>query len=193
MERKKIRKKHIIRWTCCILAVLLVGGMFYQYWYKPRHGYQPQPHTNEELLLLFEENRPLFDEVAQIISRNDRFWKEGKARKNDPYDTHIRISSPDEKNKMKLFTEEEQSVLCTFFEKIGPYMIILDLDDPTEAERERGRILERPKVLHLRIDFIKNDGKEVYSFIYYYDGNLNRDAYKKPVDLGDNWFCFTYI
>ncbi len=52
MERKKIGKKQIIRWTCCILAVLLVSGMFYQYWYKPRHGYQPQPHTNEELLLL---------------------------------------------------------------------------------------------------------------------------------------------
>lgn len=190
MEQKKNRKKHVVQWTCCILAILLVGGMVYQYWYKPKNAYQPQKHTNEELLTLFEENRPLFDEVAQIISRNDRFWNEAKSYKDDPYDTHPWISSPDEKNKMKIFTEEEQAVLCTFFEKIGPYMIILDLNDPTEAESKRGIILEQPQSIRLRIDFTMEN---TYSFAYFYGSDSQYPiGYKNIQDLGNNWFCFTY-
>ena len=190
MEQGKNRKKHIVQWTCCIFALLLVGGMFYQYWYKPRNGYQPQQHTNEELLLLFEENRPLFDEVAQIIAQNDRFWNEAKSHKDDPYDTHPWIGSPDEKKKMKLFTEEEQAVLRTFFETIGPYMIILDLDDPTEAEMKQKTSLERPKSVCLRIEFTV---ESTYSFAYFYGSDSPYPIGNKNIhDLGNNWFCFTY-
>lgn len=201
MEQRKNSKKHIVQWACCIFALLLVGSMFYQHWYKPRYGYQPQQHTNEELLTLFAENHPLFDEVAQIIAQNDRFWKEGRVRKNDPNDTHIRIDSPDEKKKMKLFTEEEQAVLRAFFEIIGPYSIELDLDDPTKEEVEQETILERPKCIRLNIDCqMKTDTNNIktFSFIYGYgtesetdeDMKLYSSGYNVPViDLDNKWFC----
>ena len=52
-----------------------------------------------------------------FLAQNDRFWNEAKSHKDDPYDTHPWIGSPDEKKKMKLFTEEEQAVLRTFLKQ----------------------------------------------------------------------------
>lgn len=201
MRQNKSKKKYIVQWICCILAILLVGGMVYQYWYKPKNTYQPQKHTNEELLTLFEENRPLFDEVAQIISRNDRFWNEAKSYKDDPYDTHPWISSPDEKNKMKLFTEEEQAVLHTFFEKIGPYRITLDISGPTKEEMKQEIVLERPGCLRLSISCqmeIDQNDIETFSFIYGYGTENEAEEDMKfyshhhdVIDLEHKWFgCY---
>lgn len=190
MERKEKLKKYIVRGICLASAVLLVGNIIYQKWVRPKIMYQPQPHTNEELLALFAENRPLFDEVAQIFYNNDRFWYEAKRYKNDPYDTHIWLDSPDERKKMKLFTEEEQQTLRTFFETVGPIMITLDLSGPTEEEMKQHIVLEQPKFLSLRIDFMRTDEEDTYSFIYFYD--KPSDRWHKIMDLGNSWFCLSY-
>lgn len=190
MERKEKLKKYIVRGICLVLAVLLAGSIVYQKGIRPKIMYHPQPHTNEELLALFAKNRPLFDEVAQIFYKNDRFWYEAKRYKNDPYDTHIQLDSPDERKKMKLFTEEEQQTLRTFFETVGPYMIILDIGGPTKEEMKQNIVLERPESLSLRIDFQKTDEEDTYSFIYFY--NQPSDRWHKTVDLGNNWFCLSY-
>lgn len=190
MKRKEKLKKYIVRGICLVLAALLVGNIIYQKWVRPKIAYQPQSHTNEELLLLFEENRSLFDEVAQIFYNKDRFWYEAKRYKNNPYDTHIWLGSPDERKKMKLFTEEEQETLRTFFETIGPYMIILDIGGSTKEESEQNIVIERPDSLSLRIDFMRTDEEDTYSFIYFYD--KPSDRWHKIMDLGNNWFCLSY-
>ena len=142
MEQENKRKNHLVKWLCCVLAILLVGGVAFKEYVKPKIIYHPQPHTNEELLTLFEENRPLFDEVAQIFYKNDRFWNDAKRFDNDPYDTHIRLDSPDERKKMKLFSEEEQKILRTFFETVGAYRITLDLCGPSKEEMEQNIVLD---------------------------------------------------
>ena len=178
MEQEKKRKNHLVKWLCCVLAILLVGGVAFKKYVKPKIIYHPQPHTNEELLTLFEENRPLFDEVAQIFYKNDRFWNDAKRFDNDPYDTHIRLDSPDERKKMKLFTEEEQKILRTFFETVGAYRITLDLCGPSKEEMEQNIVLERPDFIFLRIscNIIIDDTINTFDFIYKYGTETKNEA-----------------
>lgn len=205
MEQTKSRKKYIVKWICCILAVLLLGGVVYQYWYKPRYAYQPQKHTYEELLTLFEEHRPLFDEVARIISQNDRFWIEAVSYKTDSYDPCNRpwIRSPYDYRRMKLFSAEEQEVLHTFFETISPFNITLYLSDLTKWENGRKIVLDRPDCVGLHISCsIKRDDDTIRSleFIYEYgtESEAEEDIYLRSqiydvsiIDLGNKWYgCY---
>ncbi len=160
---------------------------------KAKTAYKPEPYTNEELLVLFKEHRPLFDEIARIINQNTQFWRDARTNKNDPYDLHPWISSPDDCDRMNLFTEEEQKKLQTFFAETKPYMITLDL---AEAEKENSSVLKRSKSLYLRIDYTNEDYTDSYEFIYCYSGETSELQNKQQwgytvADLENNWyFCY---
>lgn len=163
---------------------------------KSKTVYAPKPYTNKDLLVLFEKHRPLFDETVRIINQNTQFWRDARTDKNDPYDLHPWISSPDDLDRMNLFTEEEQKTLQTFFAETKPYMITLDLEDSADAEKENSSVLKRSKSLYLRIDYTNEDYTDSYEFIYCYSSETAELQNKRQwgytiVDLENNWyFCY---
>ena len=68
-------------------------------------------YTKEELLTVYEANKTLFQDVVNVIIHNENFCNDRDSEYDDSF-----LSYPEtNKNKLKLFNEEERTVINDFY------------------------------------------------------------------------------
>lgn len=154
-------------------------------------AYKPKHYEHQEIPSVFNENKDMFQQVADIIIKNKSFWNDA-----DIDNQTIRISMDKDKmefiindrpENMDRFPEEDQIILQDLFCKTLPYSITL----------ENNR--------YISISYaIENGPTSCVGFlIYYYDktsltpeGETYYDSWKravitgKSIDLGNDWFYY---
>lgn len=171
-----------------ILAVLLLAGIIAFICFascKPKDPYRWKAYEQEELLSLFQSRRAEFDEIAQIIITNENFWN--KARRHED-DMHPFISSPNDKDKIKLFTESQQETLKSFLNETRSYHITLNYNES------------------VKFTYINEDKSDAYVLSYYFGDktavdyyghnayeswiSLMKSRYSTFIDLYGDWFFY---
>lgn len=170
-------------------AAILLAGCFCFLCFtscKQKDDYLCGTYKQEELLLLFESQRSLFDDVAKLMIENDSFWEEGRRYEDD---AHAWIMSPNDSSKMDLFSEVQQQILKDFFYLTRPYQISLNYKYSAEQT--------------ITITYTNEDRTDSYIIQYYcgdktalnfYGRNAYKDwisyyknSYHTFIDLNDDW------
>lgn len=123
--------------------------------------YTAKSYQYDEILTLYQNNKDLFDQIAKIISSNEKFWNTA-----ENYEEQMKVASilPNDTSKLSLFSSDEQEILQDFFEQTLP----LEIDF---WNKEYIEIYYREQENH------------IFSFLYYYDITM-----KKPVEYTE-WYA----
>ena len=133
--------KKIIFVVVCLIIIML----FTYYICSPSEEYQPKLYTKEELLTVYEANKTLFQDVVNVIIHNENFCNDRDSEYDDSF-----LSYPEtNKNKLKLFNEEERTVINDFY-AFQPYMLNY------HCTRQ-----------YFEITFINEDQTDGYAFVFW--------------------------
>ena len=76
-----------------------------------------QEYTSSEMISVFEKNKDLFNEVAEVVLKNDSILKEIIENSDDDEGIYTNTDK-------RFFTDEEWSYIQKLFETTGPYQIM---------------------------------------------------------------------
>ena len=172
--------------TCCkklcFSFLLILFGM--SLWAcSDRLSYDHGDYTEDDVRMLFRDNRELFARLVEVIVNEPDFFEKGRRYESDD----AFLSSPYDK-KLDLFSENGRETVLEFFE-LKPYMIIFD------ASKEC-----------IEIEFVIEKNTDVVVFSYWLGsgaavengGNRDLKGYILKMesiwdieDLGENWFFCT--
>lgn len=169
-----------------ILFFLLIGSVFLliRFPFHQKDSYVGKPYKYEELVLLFQNQKPMFDRVVQIISSNETFWKNAREYEDSG---HADILSPNDTETMNLFNKRDQDTLNDFFNKTKPYEISL---------RNRRSVT---------ITYFNEDQTDNFDFTCYYDRTTEniygrtyyedwlsdfKNSCQDFTELGGDWFLY---
>lgn len=134
----------------------------------PKDNYKWKEYDKETIITLFNSEKETFDKVAKIISNSENFWNGARRDENA---THAWIMSPNDKQRMDLFTQDEQIIIRDFFNSFYPYQI------------------QCTNRIYVTIDFINNDMTSSFTFGYSSTDFLyNMNDEKNFTVLGEGWF-----
>lgn len=167
---------------CILLCIAVLCGLSSC---KEKDDYQCQGQNAEKMITLFQQDPEMFQEIAVIFINNRAFWE--KARRYED-DVHAFLMSPNETEKMRTFSEDEQAAIRTFFEKTTPYMIIVNAEP------------------YFVIDYVNEERTAGFTLAYYYGDkttktdsgtteyedwvSLYKHRYTDFRELGNDWFFY---
>jgi hypothetical protein len=128
---------------------------------------EPKYYSKDELTVLFYANSELFDDIAQIMLRNNYFFTEGK---KDPRWVRITYFSSSPK---EYFSETEWEKIVEFFCAVQALDIM----------RYNGKVIG--------IHFSRKDGHDTDMFYFpdsLYDLGHRTRFYDEVTSLGDGWY-----
>lgn len=178
------RKRRILYLS--ILTLLLIGlsSLLIRLTSHEKDGYEWKTYKYEELISLFQDQKPIFYKVAKLVATNEKFWDQARESENSG---HADIMSPNDNKIMALFTQSEQDTLRDFFSKTRPYEISLKNKQ------------------YITITYTNEDKTDSFNLTYYYDktavniyGRTDysdwlswaKHNYKNFADLGGEWFLY---
>ena len=171
-KRKGIKmvKKTLFILLIAILTLFGLSGC-------KQDNYKWQGCKWEDMISLFEEQKAMFIEIADIFATNDSFWEQCRQYEDD---STAWIMSPYDEEKMGVFSIYAQEIITRFFEQTHPYRIsVKNWESVT-------------------ITYINEENTDAFLLTYCYDYRHSRDewiayikeTYPDLIDLGDNWFIY---
>ena len=165
IEAKVVMKKIIFVVVCLIIIML-----FTYYICSPSEEYQPKLYTKEELLTVYEANKTLFQDVVNVIIHNENFCNDRDSEYDDSF-----LSYPEtNKNKLKLFNEEERTVINDFY-AFQPYMLNYHC---TRQYFDITFINEDQTDCYVFVFWLSDDSKALKSFLSYHSSSLKQNIEK---------------
>ena len=173
--RKTIRGSRF--WLIMIAMILSLSAC------QDKPEYDVGNYTEDDIRMLFRDNRELFDRLVEVIVNEPDFFEKGRRYESDD----AFLSSPYDK-KLDLFSENGRETVLEFFE-LKPYMIIFDVSKE-----------------HIEIGFIIEKDKDAAVFSYWLgseaavengrngdlkDYILQLESIWDVENLGENWFFCT--
>lgn len=153
-----------------------------------KNSYSWKGYEKDDLLLIYQQNEKLFNDVVDVIINEPQFWE----KCGSPYESfsHPNICSPNEKEKMAVFNKKDKEIILDFFE-LRPYMIGYDYFK-----------------YYVKITFINAEKDDAYVFMYWpdpcatiYNGIQNLNALEERLimikqndmvveTLSENWYFY---
>ena len=158
------------RISCFVIILCLLAGLSAC---KEDYYVEPNRYTKEEGLHIFEENKGLFNSLAQNILADGNFLEHG-----DVHSDHQTCVMNSKSEDLKLFNEATREIILKLLE-FKPYMIGVHFDEYGAS--------------YIHVTFIGSDEYESFSFFYLVDqskqqGFIARQEQFGPVEvLSGDW------
>jgi len=166
------------KWKVAILSILVLGfvafAAYTAYIMKKIddnyivHGYPVDYHTKDELTDLYWQNSDLLNTVKDSVLSSTKFLK----ALNDYGEGDYGISYQGDK---VYFTEDEWADIVSVFEKLHPYMIMME---------RKGR----PLTFYIVFGYLKQDSVSKCTLLYWFPNEEEKIYHEKPGVFPDGVF-----